>query len=159
MACKVCQTCCWDVGAACAAAAGAGMAGGGAVCCCGSALAICPWSRAKYRSACLMLKSKSPATVCVGAAPCCWGSCAWDEDDRSSCSCWAVTALPVMRARILRSASMSCAEAPSPSRLTSNTTEAVLDLRDARAGASSRRRLGGRGRRVGGFRRRGWVVA
>jgi hypothetical protein len=30
-----------------------------------------------------------------------------------------------MRDRILRSASMSCAEAPSPSRLTSNTPEAV----------------------------------
>jgi hypothetical protein len=40
---------------ACAAAAGAGVVGGGAMCCCGSALAICPWSRAKYRSACLML--------------------------------------------------------------------------------------------------------
>jgi hypothetical protein len=34
-------------------------------------------------------------------------------------------ALPAMRARILRSASMSCAEAPNPSRLTSNTPEAV----------------------------------
>jgi hypothetical protein len=32
----------------------------------------------------------------------------------------------------------------------------VLDLRDARASAGSRRRLGGRGRRVGGFRRWGW---
>jgi hypothetical protein len=29
------------------------------VCCCGNALAICPWSRVKYRSACLMLKSTS----------------------------------------------------------------------------------------------------
>jgi hypothetical protein len=125
MACKVCQTCCWDAGAACAAAAGAGVAGGGVVCCCGSALAICPWSRVKYRSACLMLKSTSPATVRVGAAPCCWGDCAWDEDGRASCSCWAAMALPVMKACILRSVSMSCAEAPSPSRLTSNTPEAV----------------------------------
>jgi hypothetical protein len=33
--------------------------------------------------------------------------------------------LPAMRARILRRASMSCAEAPSPSRLTSNIPEAV----------------------------------
>jgi hypothetical protein len=72
-----------------------------------------------------MLKSKSPPIVRVGVAPCCWGGYAWDKDDRSSCSCWAAAALPVMRARILRSASMSCAEAPSPSRLTSNTPEAV----------------------------------
>jgi hypothetical protein len=84
-----------------------------------------PLSKAKYRSTCLMLKSKSPATVRVGAALCCWGGCAWDEDGRSSCSCWAAAALPVMRARILRRASMSCAEAPSPLRLTSNTPEAV----------------------------------
>jgi hypothetical protein len=95
------------------------------VCCCGSALAICPWSKAKYRSACLMLKSMSPATVHVGVAPCCWGGCAWDEDGRSSCSCWAAAALPVMRACILYSASMSCIEAPSPSRLTSKTPEVV----------------------------------
>jgi hypothetical protein len=33
--------------------------------------------------------------------------------------------LPAMRARILQRASMSCAEDPSPSRLTSNITEAV----------------------------------
>jgi hypothetical protein len=125
MTCKVCQMCCWDACAACAAAAGAGVAGGGAVCCCGRALAICLWSKAKYRSACLMLKSMSPATVHVGVAPCCWGGCAWDEDGRSSCSCWAAAALPVMRARILCSASMSCVEALSPSRLTSNTPEAV----------------------------------
>jgi hypothetical protein len=37
-------------------------------------------------------------------------------------------ALPVMRACILHSASMSCAEAPSPSRLTSNTPEAVCSF-------------------------------
>jgi hypothetical protein len=116
MAYKVCQTCYWDAGAACVVAAGAGVAGGGAECYCGSALAICPWSRAKYRSACLMLKSKSPAIVHVGVVPCCWGGCAWDEDSRSSCSCWAAAALPAMRARILCSASMSCVEAPSPSR-------------------------------------------
>jgi hypothetical protein len=76
-------------------------------------------------SVCLMLKSTSPAVAHVGAAPCCWGGYAWDEDGRASCSCWAATALPVLRARILRNASMSCAEALSPSRLTSNTPEAV----------------------------------
>jgi hypothetical protein len=69
MACKVRQMCCWDAGAVCAMTAGDGVAGRGAAYCCGSALAICPWSRAKYRSACLMLKSKSPAAVRVGAAP------------------------------------------------------------------------------------------
>jgi hypothetical protein len=47
------------------------------------------------------------------------------RNGRTSCSCWAATALPEMRARILRSASMSCAEAPRPSRLTLNTPEAV----------------------------------
>jgi hypothetical protein len=125
MACKVCQTCCWDAGAACATAVGAGVVGGGVVCCCGSALAIFPWSRVKYHSTYLMLKSTSAANVRVGAAPCCWGGCAWDEDSRSSCSCWAVVVLLVMRACVLRSASMSCTEAPSPSRLTSNTPEAV----------------------------------
>jgi hypothetical protein len=56
------------------------------VCYCGSALTICPWRRAKYRSACLMLKSTSPAAARVGVAPCCWGGCAWDEDSRASFS-------------------------------------------------------------------------
>jgi hypothetical protein len=137
MACKVCQTCCWDAGAACTAAAGAVVAGGGAECCCGSALLWLAEERSAvvagggaeflflYSLACLMLKSKSPTTVRVGAAPCCWGGCAWDEDGRSSCCCWAAATLPAMRACILRSASMSCAEAPSPWRLTSNTPEAV----------------------------------
>jgi hypothetical protein len=68
MACKVCQTCCWDAGAACAAAAGAGVAGVGVACCCGSVLAIFPWSKERYRSACLMLKSTSYEAVCVGVA-------------------------------------------------------------------------------------------
>jgi hypothetical protein len=39
--------------------------------------------------------------------------------------------LPAMRARILRRASMSCAEAPSPSRLTSNIREAVCSTSGA----------------------------
>jgi hypothetical protein len=39
--------------------------------------------------------------------------------------------LPVMRARILRRASMSCVEAPSPSRLTSNIPEAVCSTSGA----------------------------
>jgi hypothetical protein len=42
-------------------------------------------------------------------------------------------ALSVMRARILRSASMSYVEAPSPSRLTSNTPEAVCSTSGALA--------------------------
>jgi hypothetical protein len=125
MAYRVCQTCFWDAGAAYATSAGAGVAGRGVVCCCGNALAICPWSRAKYCSAYLMLKSTSSVVARVGVAPCCWCGCARDEDGRASCSCWATTALPVLRACILRSASMSCAEALSPSRLTSNTPEVV----------------------------------
>jgi hypothetical protein len=72
-----------------------------------------------------MLKSASPAAACTGATPYCWCGCACDEDGRASYSCWAATALQVMRALILRSAYMSCAEAPSPSRLTSNTPEVV----------------------------------
>jgi hypothetical protein len=60
-----------------------------------------------------------------GTTSCCWDGCACDEDGRVSCSCWAATVLPAMRARILQRASMSCAEAPSPSRLTSNIPEAV----------------------------------
>jgi hypothetical protein len=68
-----------------------------------------------------MLKSTSPAAARVSALSGCWGGSAWNEDGRASYSCWAATDLPVMRTRNLRSASMSCAEAPSPSRLTSNT--------------------------------------
>jgi hypothetical protein len=80
-----------------------------------------------------MLKSTSPAVARVGAVSCCWGGCAWDEDGRASCSCWVAMALSVMRARILRSASMSYVEAPSPSRLTSNTPEAVCSTSGALA--------------------------
>jgi hypothetical protein len=39
--------------------------------------------------------------------------------------------LPAMRARILQRASMSCTEAPSPSRLTSNIPEAVCSTSGA----------------------------
>jgi hypothetical protein len=82
-----------------------------------------------------MLKSTSPAIAHVGVVPCCWCGCAWDDDGRASCSCWAATALPVMRARIIHSASMSCAEALSPSRLTSNTPEVVFSTSGALASA------------------------
>jgi hypothetical protein len=78
-----------------------------------------------------MLKSMESGAVCGGTASCCWDGYACDEDGRVSCSCWAATVLPAMRARILRRASMSCAEAPSPSRLTSNIPEAVCSTSGA----------------------------
>jgi hypothetical protein len=72
-----------------------------------------------------MLKLTASGAACISTASCCWDGCAGDEDGRISYSCWAATALPATRARILRSALMSCAEAPSPTRLTLNTPEAV----------------------------------
>jgi hypothetical protein len=66
-----------------------------------------------------------------GTTSCCWDGCTCDEDGRVSCSCWAATVLPVMRARILQRALMSCAEAPSPSRLTSNIPDALCSTSGA----------------------------
>jgi hypothetical protein len=100
-------------------------------CCGGDVPAIWLCSRARYRSACLMLKSMESRAVCGGTTSCSWDGCACDEDGRVSCSCWVGTVLPAMRARILRRASMSCAEAPSPSRLTSNIPEAVCSTSGA----------------------------
>jgi hypothetical protein len=78
-----------------------------------------------------MLKSMESGAVWGGTASCCWDCCACDKDGRVSCSSWAGTDLPAMRAWILRRASMSCAEAPSPSRLTSNIPEAVCSTSGA----------------------------
>jgi hypothetical protein len=79
----------------------------------------------KWRSACLMLKSMLSDAASTATAPCYRRGCACDEDGRSSCSCWAATALPVMRAHILQRASISWVEAPSPLRLTLNSPVAL----------------------------------
>jgi hypothetical protein len=78
-----------------------------------------------------MLKWMESGAVCGGTTSCCWDGCACDEDGRVSCSCWAAMVLHAMRAWILQRASMSCAEAPSPSRLTSNIPEAVCSTSGA----------------------------
>jgi hypothetical protein len=65
------------------------------------------------------------AATDAAAVPCCYRGYGCDEDDRASCSCCAATTLLVMRARILRRASISLAEAPSPLRLTSNSLVVV----------------------------------
>jgi hypothetical protein len=72
--------------------------------------------------------------ACSGATSCCWDGCAYDEDGRASCSCWAATVLPAMRVRILRRASMSCAEAPQPLEADlEHPRGGVLDLRSGPA--------------------------
>jgi hypothetical protein len=88
-----------------------------------------------------------------GTTSCCWDGCACDENGRVPCSCWTAMDLPAMRARILRRASMSCAEAPQPLEADlEHPRGGVLDLRSAWPSTGPRRRLDGRSQRVGGFR-------